>query len=163
MKLAEDLTSLEIIAIAAKTELDAAEFYREFAKKVKNPLVKRKIERLGVEEESHAKTLTDEYKRMSGGEEPMTPKGFTTGIKKNDAPNFTPEQLIEEAMAIEKRAQEFYQEAAKRSEDPRGRQVLEYLSMFEADHYRVLETELRMMKRNPDWFEMENDLLHIGP
>ena len=163
MKLPEDLTVLEVLGIAVKTENDAAEFYRAFAKRIKNPLVLRKVERLAVEEDAHAKSLSEEYRRLSSGQEPVMPKGFTTGIKTELEEGLSAEQLIEMAMGIEKAAQEFYLEAAKLSEDPRGREVLEYLSQFEADHYRVLETELRQLRRNPEWFEQEQELIHVGP
>ena len=163
MKIAEDLTILEILGIAVQTEHDQADFYRKFAAGVKNPMVTRKLESLASEEDSHARTLTEEYKRISSGEELLLPQGFTTGIKKEIDPSMTPERIIETAMGYEKAAQEFYQEAARRAEDPKGRQVLEYLSEFEADHYRFLETELRQLRRNPDWFEQEHELMHVGP
>lgn len=163
MKLSEDLTVVEILGIAVKTENDAAAFYRAFAKQIKNPLVLRKIERLAVEEDAHASTLHEEYARLTGGEEPAVPQGFSSGITIFIDPALSAEQVIEVAMGIEKRSQEFYLEAARRSEDPRGREVLEYLSQFEADHYRVLETELRQLRRNADWFDLKHDLFHVGP
>lgn len=163
MALAPELTILEIIGIAVQKEVDAAAFYRNLAKRVKNPLVIRKVESLAVEEDAHASTLTEEYLRLSGGEEPVLPKGFSTGITKEIDPKTPPEVLIETAMKYEKAAQEFYLEAAERSEDPRGREVLEYLANFEGDHYRMLETELKQLKRNAEWFDQDHDLLHVGP
>lgn len=163
MQLSEDLTILEILAIAAKTEEDAADFYEKFASRISNPLVLRKIERLAVEEKQHGISLTEEYKRLSGGEEPILPKGFSTGIKKEIADDLSPEGLLELAMSLEKRSEDFYLQAAKRAEDPKGQQVLEYLAAFEADHYRVLETELRQVRRTPDWFDQAHDLIHFGP
>lgn len=163
MKLAQNLTIVEILAIAIKTEQDAASFYQNLSSRIKNPIVKRKIERLALEEVEHDKTLTEEYKRMTGGEVPIVPQGFKTGIINELGKELSAEQLIEMAMKYEKSAHEFYKEAAVRSEDPRGRQVLEYLSQFEADHYRALETELQQLRQNPKWFDEEHDLMHIGP
>lgn len=163
MKIAEDLTTVEILAIAVRTEKDAATFYNNLASQIKNPIVKRKIERLALEEIEHDKTLTAEYMRMTDGEQPIVPEGFSSGIQKELDKALSAEQLIEMAMGYEKSAHEFYKEAAARSEDPRGRQVLEYLSRFEADHYRALETELRQLRENPEWFDEENDLMHVGP
>ena len=159
----DDLTVLEVLGIAVKTEQDAGDFYRDFASRINNPLVHKKILGLAEQEDEHARVLAKEYGRISGGEEPAVPKGFQTGIKKELADDLTPEQLLEIAMVIEKKAAEFYREAAKRSEDPRGRDVLEYLARFEDDHFRLLETELEQVKRSPDWFEQESDLIFFGP
>jgi rubrerythrin len=159
----EDLTVLEVLGIAVKKEIDAGAFYREFAARINNPLVHRKIQNLAEQEDEHAAVLRKEYQRMTGGEEPAVPDGFQTGIKKDLDDDMTPEQLLEMAMEIEKKAAEYYREAAKRSEDPRGRDVLEYLARFEDDHFRLLETELEQVKRSPDWFEQESDLIHFGP
>ena len=162
-KIYKGLTNLEIIGIAIRSEMEAASFYRDFADRVDNPLVKAKFKTLAAEEGKHAKMLRELYEQLSGGDKPRPPKGWKASLPPEFGPEAPMEDLLREAIAMEKRAQVAYRTAAGRSSDTKARMMLEYLVEFERGHQRLLEGELKFLERNPEWFEEPWHDVHVGP
>jgi rubrerythrin len=70
-------------------------------------------------------------------------------------------------MAKEKEAEEFYKASKAAVEDPAGRKVLDYLARVERSHFYMLKSEIDLLERFPEYFDVEEfhvgqDLFHIG-
>lgn len=72
----KDLTSIEVIGLAVRSEEDASKFYAHISKLIANPIIKEKYENLAKEEVSHSQILTELYKKMMGSDErpPQNPR-----------------------------------------------------------------------------------------
>lgn len=162
------LTSLEVIGMAIRSEEDAAKFYGHISKMIKNDLVRAKYEHLAREEAHHRKMLAGVYRKMSGSEEsppripgtPVTAEGG--GIPDDIADSL--EELLRLAVRREREAGDFYREAAGQATDLSGKKVLLYLADVEHGHELMLKKELDAYLRDRDWYESKDpELIHVGP
>lgn len=161
-----DLTAVEVIGLAIRSEEDAAAFYGHIAKQIKNDLVKAKFEELAREEVGHKKILTNMYRKMTG-EESAPPKipgapetaeggGVPTGVTHI-------EELLKIAIGREQKANLFYREAAENTSDMSGKRTLEYLATIEHGHELVLKAELEAYLRDKNWYADNPDIQLVGP
>jgi rubrerythrin len=158
------LTVLEILGVAIKKEIDAANFYRNLADHVANQIVKNRFLALAKDERIHRALLQTEYKRLTGEtRNPPAPKMDFPKDDKFDFDKFHIEEALLFAIKAEREAQKLYSEAAKISNDPRGRRMLDYLVEFERGHERQLKSEIDFYKKSPLWFDETEDLIHVGP
>jgi len=162
----DDLTTVEVIGLAIRSEEDAAEFYGQMSKRIKNDLVKSKFEALAKEEAGHRSMLVALYKRATGSEDlpPRVPGGPDTAEKAwagVDIADF--EELLNLAISRENEASKFYKEAAKRAADISGKRTLEYLSDIEHGHEVMLKSELKAYLRDRDWYANNPDIQLVGP
>jgi rubrerythrin len=70
-------------------------------------------------------------------------------------------------MTKEKEAEEFYKEAKAKVEDAQSKRILTYLSRVERSHYYMLRSEVDILEKFPDYYDVEDahegqDLFHIG-
>jgi rubrerythrin len=140
----------ETLIEAIKHEIEGRAFYLALAKKVKNPLVRRKILGFAEDELEHQQTLSRLYWAQTGGE-----VGDMSGYEANpdipDVENMTLEDLLELAMETEKGAAENYLKMAEQATDPKAAAFLEYLSEFEQGHYDSIAAELEKIRTTPGW------------
>ena len=162
-KIAKGLTSLEILGIAVKAERDAARFYTRFADRITNPMARSKFKALASQERGHEKLLLREYKRLSGEDKPPLPKAYVPEVDFKVFDEMKLTELLKIAIQMEKNAQKLYAEAAKMTTDPSGRTMLEYLVDFERGHQRQLESELKFLTKEPDLYDKDSILIHVGP
>ncbi|MDP8256426.1 MAG: ferritin family protein [Candidatus Alcyoniella australis] len=162
-QIAKGLTSLEILGVAVKAEHDAARFYTKFADRVRNPMTKSKFKTLASQERGHEKLLLQQYRRASGEDRPPVPDKYQPEIDFKVFDELETKELLKIAIRMEKDARQLYSEAAARSVDPSARTMLEYLADFEHGHQRQLESELRFITRDPDLYDKEAILIHVGP
>ena len=163
------LTSLEIMGLAIKAEVTAADVYDRLAQRVRNWDLKEKLLFLKGEEEKHRAILEEMYAksfpevRLLLPPRSLLPK---VDIALNES---TPvPELLEIAMEWEKLSEEFYTDFARRAEDARGRGVLQYLSKMESGHYHLLKTERDFITQFPDYYDVEEfhfgeEMVHFGP
>lgn len=140
----------KVILEAICHEILARDFYLDVAKKVKNPLVRRKINGIADDELEHRQTLSRLYWAQTGME-PGKMESRTTGRETALVEKRTLSELLELAMEKEKKASEEYRRMAEETMDQRTSAFLEYLSDFELEHYRRLAAELKNIKGNPGW------------
>lgn len=161
----EDLTLLEIIGLAIRSEEDAAEFYGGIAKIIKNELVRAKYEGLAREEVGHRHMLVELYKKMSGEETPPRVPGHTATAEGGQPPFVTDsiEGLLHHAIRREVAANDFYRKAAVRAVDQGGQRTLEYLADIERGHELLLRAELGAYLRDRDWYAEKPDVQLVGP
>lgn len=162
----EELTILEVIGLAIRGEEEAAKFYGEVSKTIKNDLVRSKYESLSREEMGHRHMLLILYRKMTGEKDappkiPGTPQtaeggGIPVGVK-------SLEELLKLAISRERKAMEFYLKAATRTDDHACRRTFEYLADIERGHELMLKTELDAYLRDRDWYAEKPDIQLVGP
>lgn len=158
------LTGLEVLGVAIRSEVEAYRFYEKVLRRVQNPLLREKLSRLAAEEKRHRQILEERYRKNTGEKYPAVPtKGGREG--RGAVPeDFTPEEILNVAIKMERQAASFYQREAQKSKDMSGRFMLEYLADFERGHEHSLEAELKALKRFPDWFSAADPVVMlVGP
>ncbi len=132
----------DIMEIAIRNEIQAAEFYTRAAEKFSNTFIKELFTDLAAEEQKHRKTLenlktrdslhqvfkeTNDYKVSETVEEPEVSE------------NMTPADAIALAMKKEEEAMNYYATLAKECNDPQLRETLLELSTMEQGHKTRME------------------------
>jgi len=155
-----ELTTVEILGLAIRSEEEAASFYGEIAGRIKNDLAKAKYESLAREEVAHRRLLLNLYKKMTGEERPpripYEPDTAEGGKKRLDAEDL--EQLLEAAIAREEEAKNFYKEMASKMTDDNARRLLQYLADIERGHELMLVSELEAYRRDKNWYADNPDI-----
>lgn len=162
----KDLTSVEAIGLAVRSEEEARVFYEEISSKVKNPLVKARFDVLAKEELGHKRLLLVLYKRMTGEtSEPPTIPGDPQVAEKASLPIDIEkmEELLEFAMQRERDSQKFYKNAAEKTKDVSGKRTFEYLADIERAHEAMLKSELDAYLRDKNWYSDNSDIQLVGP
>ena len=162
------LTSLEIMGLAIKAEVEAGQVYDRLAQKVKNRGLKEKLLFLRGEEQKHRSILEEMYAtsfpevKLLLPPRSLLPKVYIALNETTPVPG-----LLVIAMEWEKLSEEFYADFARRARDARGRAVLRHLSKMESSHYHLLQTERDFIAQFPDYYDVEElhfgqALLHLG-
>lgn len=163
------LTSLEIMGLAIKAEVTAADVYDRLAQRVGNRGLKEKLLFLKGEEEKHRSILEEMYATSFPEVKLLLPPRSLlprVDIALNGTTSV--DELLEIAMEWEKLSEQFYADFARRAQDARGRAVLQYLSKMESGHYHLLKTERDFVAQFPDYYDVEEfhfgeEMLHLGP
>jgi len=163
------LTSLEVIGMAIRSEEDAAKFYGHISTMTKNDLVRAKYRQLAKEETGHKKVLLNLYGKMTDTKEPP-PKipgepDTAEGGAVPDEISGSLEDLLKLAIDRERKARDFYRNAAAQATDLSGERILRYLSDVEHGHELMLKNELEAYLRDTQWYTGEEwpEMLHVGP
>ena len=169
MSIDKNLQAWQVLGVAVRSEVDAAAFYTRLQGRVKNPLLVQKLKFLALEEEHH-KVILD---RLLAQRYPDKPKDVPAsslmppiGVALPPDPSVT--ALFEAALEAEKVAEAYYNDAAARVEDEAGRRILAYLGRVERSHQAMIGSELDLLRRFPDYYDVEDfhigqDLFHVGP
>lgn len=164
-----NLTFVEIMGIAIKSEVNAAQVYDKLAQRVQNQALKEKVLFLKGEEEKHRTILEEMYDRSFPKVELVLPPRSLLPKVDMALSDATPiPELLDIAMEWEKLSEEFYADFAKRSKDVKGKAVLQYLSKMESGHYHLLKTERDLISQFPDYYNAEefhfgDEMVHFGP
>ncbi len=159
----------QVIGVAIRSEVDAAAFYTRLQERVKNVLLVQKLKFLATEEEHHRKILEKLFgqrysdKPMEVPEQSlMPPVGASLGADPS-----VPE-LFQAALKAEETAEAFYEEAGMLAEEEGSRRILAYLGRVERSHQAMIKSEMDLLNRFPDYYDVEDfhlgqDLFHVGP
>jgi rubrerythrin len=163
-----DLTTLEVLGIAIKSEVDAIKLYTRMKEKAKNPDLVTKIDFLIEQEKNHEKILTEAYrKRFPEIDLSLPPQSLVPRVRDVLERDATLKEYFGAALEAEKKSEEFYTELAGKTRDQRSRAMLEYLASMERSHYSVLEAELRALEISEDYntddFLRGERLMNVGP
>lgn len=162
----DDLTMVEVIGLAIRSEEEAAHFYGEMSKLIKNDLVHSKFESLAKEEVGHRHMLVELYKKMTGETAappkiPGSPKTAEGGMPRFAVESL--EELLKLAIKREQEANEFYRDAAVRAKDDNAKRVFEYLAGIERGHEILLKSELDSYLKDRNWYADKPDVQLVGP
>jgi len=169
MPLNAKLQPYEVLAVAIRSEIEAADFYGGILEKVKNILLQQKLKFLAMEEKKHRQVLERLHAQRFPGVELKIPE---TPASPMTAPGWSEKatvlDLFKIALEAEKQAEQFYRDARSAMADAGSRKILEYLSRVERSHYFLIRSEIDLLGRFPDYYDVEDfhlgqDLFHIGP
>ncbi len=168
MERERDLTTLEVLSIAIKSEIEAIKLYHRMKDKAKNPDLKVKMDFLASQEMNHERILTEAYrKKFPGVDLSMPPKTLVPSIDDILPAEATLKELFVAAMEAEKKADDFYTGLAKKTHDQSSRSMLEYLASMERSHFSILDAEYRQLQftedYNTDDFLSGGRLMNVGP
>jgi len=163
-----DLTTLEVLGVAIKSEIEAIKLYMRMKDKAKNPDLKTKVDYLIAQEKNHEKILTEAYRKKFPGVELSLPQQtLIPSVSDVLARDAALKELFAAAMEAEQKADLFYTELAKKTRDQSSRSMLEYLASMERSHYSILEAEFRALEITEDYdtddFLRGERLMNVGP
>ncbi len=169
MAIDPNLKPWQVLTVAIRSEVDAAGFYKRLQERVKNVILLQKLKFLAMEEEHHRKIL----EKLFGQRFPDRPKDLPESslmppIGASLAPQPSVADLFRAALQAEETAEAFYEEAGKLAEDEGSRRLLSYLGRVERSHQAMIKSELELLGRFPDYYDVEDfhigeDLFHVGP
>ncbi len=163
------LTLLEVLSIAIRAKVEAAQVYDELAQRVTNPTLKEKLLFLKDEEETHGTILVEMYTQnfpeVTMALPPRSPLP-KADIALNDDTSLL--ELLEMAMQWQKAWAEYYATFARRARNVKGKAMLQYLSQMESSHYHMLKRERDFLARFPEdydarEFHLAEKMFHLGP
>ena len=157
----------EIMGIAVRAEMDAAAIYRGLLGRVKNEVLRQKLDFLAKEEDRHKVLLERLFRDRYPGRILRVPETARPAKGVPSVESMAVVDLFKLAMGKEKEAEEYYREAGVRIEDPAAKKMLGYLSRVERSHYFMLKSEIGLIQAFPDSYDVEEahfgqDLFHIG-
>ncbi len=171
----EDLTPLEAVALAVRSEIESTNLYAKVIERVRNPEVIRMLEEMAAEEEHHRDALLDLYREMLGGQDPSVPvsdgrmkeKLTEAGETWDIDPNADFLTIMTKARDKELDSEEFYKNAAERVREHKTRTFFIELAETERKHAIRLQKEVERLEQDPHWFEREElegfKPVHEGP
>lgn len=159
----------KVLAIAIRSETDAVSFYGGILGRVKNALLQEKLKFLVLEETRHRLILERLFAERYPGRKLAVP-GRGAGPKPAAQVDETSSvlDLFKAALEAEKAAETYYRDARTRMDDAGSRRILAYLSRVERSHYFMIRSEIDLLSRFPDYYDVEDvhlgqDLFHVGP
>ena len=155
----------DLLLTALKSEIDSKNIYGALSKKIKNYLLKDKLEFLVKEEEKHRKFIEEIYLNHYPNEKIIIPDKTVAplpeiNINSEDTPL---SNILKSAMEAEKAANEFYNKLSSRFEDDtKIKTMLMYFADMEMGHYKLLEVEKESMERFEE-ADVYWPMVHAGP
>ncbi|MDF1537185.1 MAG: ferritin family protein [bacterium] len=143
-------TTAKTLIEAIKNEIEGRAFYLALAKKVKNPLVRRKILGLAEDELEHRETLSRLYWAQTGSDVGDL-ASYEVHVDIPEVESMSVTDLLVMAMNTEKETSETYLRMSEATGDTKASAFLEYLSDFEQAHYETLAGELEKIRSTPGW------------
>ena len=155
----------KLLLTAIKSEVESKAVYAKLAKKIKNGLLKDKLEFLAQEEEKHRQIIEEIYMSHFPNEKIILPKKSPVPLPKiqitdEDMPL---SKIVDSAMQAELITQEFYTALSDRFEDDtKIKTTLLYFANMELGHYKLLELEKESMERFEE-ADVYWPMVHAGP
>lgn len=165
MLISPKLSALDIYGVAVRSEIEAAQAYLRMMHSVTRSDVKRKLRFLRDEERKHRTLLEEMYRQEFPDVKLELPdQGLAPRLQAALDADAALDRLFELATAAEKTSEQFYAEAAERSESQSGRKLMAYLSGMERGHYFILKSEYDLMMEFDRLASYKKFTLeHLGP
>jgi rubrerythrin len=154
-----------LLLAALRSEIDSKLVYQQVADRVKNALLKDKLNFISAEEEKHRSVIEGVYRERFPNKEIAIPENSPVPLPEIRITNemMPLSEVFSMAMNAETAAYEFYQQLAGLYKDqPRLNKMIAYVASMEMGHYRLLEIEKDNMERFED-FDVYLPLVHVGP
>jgi len=154
----------DLLLIAMKSEIEAKDFYSKVAERVKNFLLKDRLNFLAEEEAKHRDFFQKLFHELFPGKEIKLLEKSPVPLPelKFEKETVPISEVYEKAMEAEKAAYDFYMSLVDRfSDNPGIQKMLLYIATMEMGHYRLLEIERENVKNFED-FDIEWPMIHIG-
>ncbi|MCV2893786.1 iron exporter MbfA [Lentibacter sp. XHP0401] len=137
-----DLNEQEILALAISSEEDDARIYRSYGEQLRDefPDTAKIFEGMAEEEDGHRQALIELHRKRFGDVIPLLRREHVAGYYTRKPvwliENLGIERIREEAEGMERDAERFYLNAAKRTQDADTRMLLGDLAAAEAGHQK---------------------------
>lgn len=163
-----DLTTLEVLTIGVKAEMEAVNLYTRMKEKAAEEDLRDKMEFLIGQERRHERILRDAFAKQFPDVELKVPvKSVVPTIGDTLERDATMRELFDAAIEAERLAETFYTDLAKKTRDHNSRSLLEYLASMEHSHLSILEAEYHRFElttdQEDDDFLRGDRLMHFGP
>jgi len=163
-----DRTTLEVLSIAIKSEVEAIKLYNRMKELAKNEDLKSKLQFLIEQEKKHEHILTEAYNKKFPETKLVLPgKSLVPTIEEKLSGEADLKELFDAALEAEKKAQEFYEDLASKTNDQNSKKMLHYLAGMEKSHFSILEAEYTQLltteEYNSDEFLRGDRLMNLGP
>jgi rubrerythrin len=151
----KELTSLEVLGVAVRSEIDAQNIYREMAERVSNPRAKERFHLLAAEEQRHQNLLERKYQELFPNvplklpPSQLPPKALTGDLRKE----MSLREVLDLAIREERHSRDFYLEGAHHVDDLTGKAMLKFLADWEYTHQMSLQGEYDMLIKYPNYYE----------
>jgi rubrerythrin len=158
----------QILAIAVKSEIEAADIYASLQQQVRNELLQKKLKFLVFEEKKHRAILERLFSQRYPEEELKIPESsFLPRISVTLDEKSSVLDLFKVALNAEKTSEDFYAQAADRAGEG-SQKILKYLSRVERSHYFMIQSEIGLLEKFPDYYNVEDfhlghEMVHVGP
>jgi rubrerythrin len=160
----EDMTVIEILGMAVRSEEDAAACYGTLAKKVQNPLVREKYESLAREEINHRRMLVSMYCTLTGeNQPPRIPGNPETAEGGLPLGMDSIEDALQFSIERENIAEKTYRDAAQLATERATKHMFDYLADIERGHALLLQAELDAFHRDEEWYANHPEIQLVGP
>ncbi len=152
-------TLIEAVETAMQAELNASEFYRNAAEKVKSSKGKDLLNQLADFEKNHYKKLNDLHKTLTTENRFISYDGTkfkpyqseVSGDINDDKAEIA--EILNLAIESETKAAQRYSELADSIEDNQGKEMFKKFAEEEIMHRRILSDEYYQFQiRDMDWF-----------
>lgn len=152
----EQIDDLEALRIAIQTEMDAYNYYKKALKIFTDKESQSLLTTLADAEKKHLKKLEERYSSLSGKRLLYINLPRKRRYKDPIDPKATVLQILETAIEQEKASITFFERAAGRTIDARGRQMLSELAEEEQSQIDLLEAEYKVrLREKPSAKKME--------
>ena len=164
----QDFTTLEVLSIAVKSEIEAAKLYTRMKEITKNPDLEDKFDFLISQEKRHEQILREAYNKKFPDIELQTPpRSLVPAIGEALDRDASLKDLFEVAMKAEKLAEDFYSDLAEKTRDSNSKSLLHYMASMEHSHFSILEVEYKQLEAGKDLdsdeFLRGEGLMNLGP
>lgn len=152
-------TSLKtLLALAIRAEIDSQKVYRKLSGRLKNALLREKINILAFEEKKHEKALKNLFTASFPKEKLVIPEKTEEKLLPSVIikPSSSLVDVLEQAMKAEKAAETFYARLSRRVRGDKKR-LLQYLSRVEKTHFLMLKSEYALALQFEDYAEKDID------
>jgi erythrin-vacuolar iron transport family protein len=160
-----DLSEQEIVALAISSEEDDASIYRTYAERLRSdyPGSAAIFDGMAAEEDNHRQRLIALHQKRFGDVIPLIRREHVSGFYARRpiwlVENLGLERIRDEAEMMERDAQAFYEQAAKRTTDADTRKLLGDLAAAEAGHSEKADS-LAEMHLDGDTRDQEERTAH---
>lgn len=154
----------DLLLAAIKSEVESRDVYIRLSSRVKNFLMKDRLQFLANEEEKHRKILFEYFCKRFDCNSFVLPSETPVPIPKIkiDETSSVSDVLLS-AMEAELFAKDFYTSLIEFfSDEAEMKTLLSYLSSMELTHYKILEIE-RNEALKYEAYDFEFPMMHIGP
>lgn len=163
------MASIELALHNERTEMT---FYRQEARRSKNPLARAMFENLARDEQEHMTRIQDLHRKLLS--EGRWPEDVPIQVGDTDVPKTLQRvarqdgssgshddddrQAIERAIAFEERGERFYRELSEACENPMEKSFFAFLSGIEREHRLSLVDSLAYLKDPQAWLEQHEKI-----
>ncbi|MBM4170435.1 MAG: hypothetical protein FJ214_01025 [Ignavibacteria bacterium] len=153
--IAEDLTALEALGIAIRSEMDAQDVYKDLAELCENEELKGRFLNMYQEERRHQVLLENMYREMFPNVDiKLPPSQLPKEVNNKSArKKLGIKDVLKHAIDEEKKAREFYLDCVSSVKDLSGQRMFRFLADMEFSHQMILNAELEMIEKYPLYFE----------